>query len=372
MIAAMPNVYSDTLREPYWPGKETTCKKIIFIGENTFYLEEELKIAGSEVILCNNIYEANKYLFNNINFFLPDTICCDINLPLKNLQHLSGALAANNRLRTIPLLLVSRNDIFDNYFSGIDYVDDVISADLPVTEFLDKIDILKKFKSLKQTLPYSIIEEKKQKFSIQPFLRRAMDIVLASVFLLLLSPILLLICILIKLESKGPVFYVSFRAGKGYKVFKFYKFRTMIPDADKKVDELRNLNQYDPSEENSAMFFKIKSDPRITTIGKFLRNTSLDELPQLINVLIGDMSIVGNRPLPLAEACTLTTDEAARRFLAPAGITGLWQIEKRGKPEMSVQERIDLDIDYAHNHSFLYDLRILLITPKGIIQKSDV
>ena len=199
-----------------------------------------------------------------------------------------------------------------------------------------------------------------------------MDIVLASVFLLLLSPILLLICILIKLESKGPVFYVSFRAGKGYKVFKFYKFRTMIPDADKKVDELRNLNQYDPSEENSAMFFKIKSDPRITTIGKFLRNTSLDELPQLINVLIGDMSIVGNRPLPLAEACTLTTDEAARRFLAPAGITGLWQIEKRGKPEMSVQERIDLDIDYAHNHSFLYDLRILLITPKGIIQKSDV
>lgn len=84
------------------------------------------------------------------------------------------------------------------------------------------------------------------------------------------------------------------------------------------------------------------------------------------------MSIVGNRPLPLYEACTLTTNEAARRFLAPAGITGLWQVEKRGKPEMSAHERISLDIHYANNHSFFYDMKILFITPKGIIQRSDV
>lgn len=375
MIPAKLNAYSATPNEPlFLSKKKLACKKIIFIGSSSFYLEDELKLSGSQVILCSNIHEANKFLFNNNDFFLPDIICCDINLPLKTLRHLSGALAANDRLCAIPLLLISRknDEFFDSHFAGIDYADDVISADLSLTEFLDKVDILKKFKAHKQNLPYSIGEEKKQPFSIQPFLGRTMDIILSATFLLLLSPILLLICVLIKLESKGPIFYVSLRAGKGYKVFKFYKFRTMIPDADKKMDELRSLNQYDPSEENTAMFFKIKSDPRITTLGRFLRNTSLDELPQLINVLIGDMSIVGNRPLPLAEACTLTTDEAARRFLAPAGITGLWQIEKRGKPEMSVQERIDLDIDYAHNHSFLYDLRILLITPKGIIQKTDV
>ena len=146
----------------------------------------------------------------------------------------------------------------------------------------------------------------------------------------------------------------------------------MIPDADKLVDELAELNMYDNENKEMSAFFKVKNDPRVTKIGAFLRNTSLDELPQLFNVLIGDMSIVGNRPLPLYEAAVLTTDQWAERFMAPAGITGLWQVTKRGNAEMSTEERILLDIDYARNHSLKGDFMIILKTPTALFQKSNV
>ena len=139
----------------------------------------------------------------------------------------------------------------------------------------------------------------------------------------------------------------------GFKIFKFYKFRTMEVNADKKIEALAHLNQYS-SQNEVVRFFKISNDPRITKVGRFLRNTSLDELPQLFNVLKGDMSLVGNRPLPLYEAATLTTNECVERFMAPAGITGLWQIKKRGKAEISIEERIELDISYARKASLLY------------------
>jgi lipopolysaccharide/colanic/teichoic acid biosynthesis glycosyltransferase len=122
---------------------------------------------------------------------------------------------------------------------------------------------------------------------------------------------------------------------------------------------------------NSA-FIKIKDDPRVTKVGKVLRNTSIDELPQLVNVLFGDMSIVGNRPLPLYEAEKLTTDKYALRFMAPAGITGLWQVMKRGKGEMSEEERLLLDNNYAQNHSFLYDIALILKTIPALFQKESV
>ena len=145
----------------------------------------------------------------------------------------------------------------------------------------------------------------------------------------------------------------------------------MVVDADKQVVDLQNLNLYNTGE-GGPNFFKIKNDPRITRLGSFLRNTSLDELPQLINVLKGDMSIVGNRPLPLYEAATLTTNEWAERFMAPAGITGLWQVNKRGKPEMSVEERINLDITYARDKSFIKDILIIANTPSALLQKTNV
>lgn len=202
------------------------------------------------------------------------------------------------------------------------------------------------------------------------FLKRSVDIILSLVAIILCLPVLVIVGLLVKLESRGPVIYKSKRAGKGYKVFNFYKFRTMVVDADKKLAQLAAKNQYGAG--SGPSFFKIKDDPRITRIGKFLRNTSLDELPQLFNVLKGDMSIVGNRPLPLYEANSLTTNEWAERFMAPAGITGLWQISKRGREEMSSEERISLDISYSRNRSLKGDFKIMLKTPSVLLQKTNV
>jgi lipopolysaccharide/colanic/teichoic acid biosynthesis glycosyltransferase len=251
-----------------------------------------------------------------------------------------------------------------------------------------------------------------------PLGKRIFDIVFAGGALLMLSPVFLAVFLALKLESKGPVFYYSYRVGTGYNIFKFYKFRSMYVNADKRLKDLKHLNQYDiDAAENDAKdavvetlcedcikagtkcqaplysdkntwcekqyrnskksasgsaFFKLKNDPRITKVGKILRNTSIDELPQLWNVVIGDMSIVGNRPLPLYEAEKLTTDKYALRFLAPAGITGLWQVEKRGKGEMSEEERLMLDNVYARNHSMINDVRLVLKTIPALFQKENV
>jgi lipopolysaccharide/colanic/teichoic acid biosynthesis glycosyltransferase len=202
--------------------------------------------------------------------------------------------------------------------------------------------------------------------------KRFLDIVLSLTFIVLLSPLFLLFALLIKLESPGPVIYNSYRAGKGFRVFKFFKFRTMRVGADQMISTLADSNQYGNSNGSKATFFKMANDPRVTRFGGFLRNSSLDELPQLLNVLLGDMSIVGNRPLPLYEASQLVTDEWAERFVGPAGITGLWQVEKRGKPNMSTEERIMLDIDYSRRYDLIMDVRIILKTPFCLIQKSKV
>ena len=119
-------------------------------------------------------------------------------------------------------------------------------------------------------------------------------------------------------------------------------------------------------------FVKIKNDPRITGFGKWIRNSSIDELPQLWNVLKGDMSLVGNRPLPLYEAEKLTTDKYALRFMAPAGITGLWQVSKRGKGEMSENDRINLDNDYANRFGLLFDLKLIVKTLPALFQNENV
>ena len=245
-------------------------------------------------------------------------------------------------------------------------VDDCYSAPLQWEDIFRRIAFLKDFKAeLRTGNPAS-----ESRFDHRiPAAKRLFDIAVAGTALLLLSPILLMIALIIRLESKGSIFYISKRAGSGYDVFDFYKFRSMRQDADKELQNLMHLNQYG---EGDAAFVKIENDPRITRFGSFLRNTSLDELPQLFNVLKGDMSIVGNRPLPLYEAEMLTNDVSAGRFLAPAGITGLWQVTKRGGEEMSISERIALDIEYARNYSLIYDLKIIAKTIPALLQQASV
>lgn len=250
-----------------------------------------------------------------------------------------------------------------------------------------------------------------------PMWKRTFDVLFASVAVIILSPILIGTAIAIRIESKGKIIYKSQRVGSNYQIFNFLKFRSMYTNADKRLKELNALNQYHieevessdegpeirfddlsgtPDEEENLLisddfviseedfikkkekakentFIKLENDPRVTSVGRVIRKYSIDELPQLFNILKGDMSIVGNRPLPLYEAELLTSDAYIDRFMAPAGLTGLWQVEKRGGAgKMSAEERKQLDIKYARDFSFWLDMKIIFKTVTAFIQKENV
>ena len=247
-----------------------------------------------------------------------------------------------------------------------------------------------------------------------PLWKRTFDIFFSGMAILCLSPLLIFTALAIRIESKGPIIYKSKRVGSNYQIFDFLKFRSMYTDADKHLKDFNALNQYQQedediwgeepeaevneeideeeillisddfviseedyinkkSKEKSNAFVKLENDPRITKIGRIIRKYSIDELPQLINILKGDMSIVGNRPLPLYEAELLTSDAYIDRFMAPSGLTGLWQVEKRGGAgKMSAEERKQLDIKYAQDFSFWLDLKIILRTFTAFVQKENV
>lgn len=209
----------------------------------------------------------------------------------------------------------------------------------------------------------------------EPFKERfhtGLDQFLAAILLLMVAPLWLVIITLIKLDSPGPAFFTQLRSGRDPrpyrlgaprgKVFACYKFRTMVTDAEGQVQALRAQNHY-----GEGAFFKLSQDPRITRVGAFLRKTSLDELPQLINVLKGEMRLVGNRPLPLYEAAALQEDWQRTRFLAPAGITGLWQIS--GRSDLSEKERLVLDSYYSVTRTFWGDWMILLRTLPALLRQ---
>jgi exopolysaccharide biosynthesis polyprenyl glycosylphosphotransferase len=198
------------------------------------------------------------------------------------------------------------------------------------------------------------------KIAVQPLSRRsqiakrAVDIVLSVVGLVVLSPVMLLLALAVKLSSRGPVLFVHKRCGLSGRRFRFYKFRTMVQNAEARKRELEHLN------EMKGPAFKMRSDPRITRLGSVLRKTSLDELPQLWNVLRGDMSLVGPRPPTPDEVERYNTRQIQRLSVMP-GITGLWQVS--GRSDISDFERwVDLDLSYARSWSMWLDLRILLKT----------
>lgn len=302
-------------------------------------------------------------------------------------------------------------------------INDTISAVASIVELNKKIQFI----ADREGILFDS-EEKKHKmlrFKI-PFWKRIFDIFFSSLAIVVLSPVLLITAIAIKLESKGPVLFKSKRVGTNYAVFDFLKFRSMRVDAEKKLKDLsKTHNQYakktdslgsmsdemlemalnaDNENEDELMisdeevmlvgddfvvsendfnkqkieeinnaFVKIENDPRITKVGRFIRKYSIDELPQLFNILKGDMSIVGNRPLPLYEAEKLTADDCIDRFMAPAGLTGLWQVEERGRNgNMSAEERKQLDIRYGQTYCFSLDMKIIFKTLTAFIQKADV
>lgn len=209
-------------------------------------------------------------------------------------------------------------------------IGDYYTFRFPLQDFYDRIIFLVKFKLIKPKISeFNQKIEGKFEVSLQ---KRVFGIIMSGIALFLLAPLFIIVAVIISLESKEKIIYKSKRVGAGYKIFDFYKFRSMHNDIDTLPHAMTDLNQDAKNHENPSgkiAFLKFKNDPRITKFESLLRKTSIDELPQLINILIGDILLVGNRPLPLYKADKLTTNEWAARFIGPAGLTGLWQISKR-------------------------------------------
>ncbi len=190
--------------------------------------------------------------------------------------------------------------------------------------------------------------------SSQQLVKRMLDVFASATLLILLAPILLVTALAIKLTSRGPVFFVQERVGFRKRTFRLFKFRTMIPNAEQKLAEIEHLNEV------SGPVFKIKRDPRVTRIGAFLRRTSIDELPQLLNVFRGEMSLVGPRPLPIRDCQGFEEDHHRRRFSVPPGLTCLWQI--CGRSSIPFERWMQLDLQYIDHWSLWLDFKILMWT----------
>lgn len=191
------------------------------------------------------------------------------------------------------------------------------------------------------------------------FVKRILDIIVSLTMILLLFPLFIIVAILIKLESKGGIIYRQIRVGKDGRHFNFYKFRSMFIDA-----EARKQQILDKNESADGVIFKMKNDPRITRIGRFIRKYSIDELPQLFNVLEGSMSLVGPRPPLPMEVAQYSLDERKRLHIKP-GITCIWQVS--GRSDIPFKKQVQLDEQYIKNHGFFRDIVILLKTIPAIL-----
>ena len=389
---------------------------LIYIGSDEAVLESLATLHEMiELKSFPNFLKATSWLQENKS---PDGIICELDLPGRNSIDFYPSFIENfDKKITIPYIVLTNSrtpEVLQNALKN--KIDDIYEKPINVEKIYDRIKFLKVLKPQMQLLEKEATEEEAKIYKT-PFFKRTFDIVFSSLALLAASPLLLIFIIAIRLESKGKVYYVSKRVGTGYRIFNFIKLRSMYPDADKRLKEFEHLNQYskedkteveteveemvnDQPESGTTLFgddievdenqhlierknqqekafVKFENDPRITKVGHIIRKLSIDELPQLINVIKGDMSIVGNRPLPLYEAELLTTDDWTDRFNGPAGITGLWQVEARGKTsKMSPEERKQLDNTYVEiansKFSFWKDMWIILRTIPAVFQKENV
>lgn len=206
----------------------------------------------------------------------------------------------------------------------------------------------------------SLIDKKKVYMTV----KRTYDFIISGMALIVLAPIMLFICLLIKIDSKGPAILVQERIGENGKIFKMYKYRSMVVGADKLLDKY--LKENEEARKEYKKYKKLQNDPRVTKIGKIIRKTSIDELPQLINVFIGNMSLVGPRSY-------LTREKEDMKNLyndivkSKPGITGIWQVS--GRNDISFDQRLEMDYTYNSDKSTMYDIKILLKTFKKVLEK---
>lgn len=383
----------------------------IYIGTNGTIIDHFSRITGGMFIAVPNIAKAGKIIngirerYNVVVFYEQTT--SEIDYPnISELHHLYP--------RVYIILITATLSMEERKV----YLQAGVSNSFTPNADEESVHAMLKFMKRRKAYKLQQFSEARRKdiriFHL-PLWKRLFDILFSSIAILILSPILIATAIAIRIESKGKIIYKSQRVGSNYQIFDFFKFRSMYANADKKLKKYNSLNQYasdndeievntlpidkiDDSEnidsslfvsddyiiteedflrkksrEHENAFVKIENDPRVTRTGRFIRKYSIDELPQLFNILKGDMSVVGNRPLPLYEAEQLTSDDYIDRFLAPAGLTGMWQVEKRGESgKLSAEERKQLDITYAKNFSLLLDIKIIFKTFTAFIQKENV
>lgn len=372
----------------------------LYIGENHSRAERLNSLLDHELYITDSLFKIRSYLFEH---FYQSEQPIFIFIEFSDAEKTSEYISKLRKLKTSNqyFLLVGDQippDLIKEYLQN--GINEIIDPAIQQEHLLHILSVLPR-------LNQSTDAEKFIRTFKLPLWKRSFDIVFAFCAIIFLSPVLLLTALAIRLESAGPVIYTSQRVGSNYYVFGFLKFRSMFKDADKRLKEYQALNQYQVEAEASVIqsvstdkkavfvgddfhlteeeflarrkklkennFIKLQNDPRITRVGRFIRKYSIDELPQLINILKGDMSIVGNRPLPLYEAEQLTSDEYVERFMAPSGLTGLWQVEKRGTEGiLSPEERKQLDIQYARKFSFWLDMKIIFRTFTAFIQKENV
>jgi len=315
-----------------------------------------------EIDTIDNPFSVSQWISTN---GLPDALICEGKLPGGNgFEFYDFWLDQFDQEKRVPfILLEDEKNEHTTSKAVLKNIDDVCFKPTKAETLIGRILELQKNKPLAGKALISELNGFKPYKST--FLKRTFDIVTASIILLLVSPILLISVIAIRLESKGKVFYTSKRVGSGYRIFDFYKLRSMYTNADKRLKELAHLNEFnkEAAADHSEMANKqayssinpnrgnnppLIGDPRITKVGKIIRRLNIDELPQLYNVIKGDISMVGNRPLPIFEAEVLTISDWADRFHSPAGITGIWKVVTRRKlRSMSHEERNSLQNKYS-------------------------
>lgn len=332
-----------------------------------------------QYVIENNAGLAYRWLEQRVDrletFQLPFSIFCKLEWLRENNFEFAEMVQKHPFLRYIPLIaLTDKGVVQDKSALTQKGIDDCYTIPVEWDLLEERLTFLNPFKP--KIIDAALIARLPKQVSYKlPISKRIFDFIAAVLGIILSAPVWISVAIAIRFESKGPVIYCSKRVGAGYHIFDFFKFRSMYADADLRLHEFQHLNQYRHLAQpggDAPVFVKINRDPRVTRVGRFIRKYSLDELPQLINVLLGDMSMVGNRPLPIYEAELLVKDEYCERFLAPAGLTGLWQVTKRGHADMSMEERIALDIAYSKNTSIWNDLSIILRTFGALVQKEDV
>lgn len=372
----------------------------LYIGENKNWSDRLNSLLDNELYSTDSLFKIRSYLFEHFyNITEPIFIFVEFADAGKTSEYISKL--KKSKTSNQYFLLVGKQipqQLVREYLQN--GINEIIEPDIFLEHLQHILSILPRLNRSNDAEGFIYI------FKL-PLWKRSFDVVFSSMALIFLSPVLLLTALAIRLESPGPVIYTSQRVGSNYNIFGFLKFRSMFKDADKRLKEYQALNQYQVETEAPTFrqtsadkdtvfvgddfhlteeeflerrkklkennFIKLQNDPRITRVGRIIRKYSIDELPQLINILKGDMSIVGNRPLPLYEAEQLTSDEYVERFMAPSGLTGLWQVEKRGTEGiLSPEERKQLDIQYARKFSFWLDTKIIFRTFTAFIQKENV